>query len=597
MSRWRANEPAIADHGLIGDLQTAALVALDGTIDFLCFPEFDSPTVFARLLDADRGGAFTISPVEGVVSAGQRYLRETNVLVTRLESSSLELEIVDFMPIERVPRPSRVVRLVRATHGVGRIRMTCAARFDYGRSVPRVELTERTAALATPGGVRCYLTSSVPLEREGDDVVAHFELRAGAHAIFVFAWGTDKPVTETPNGKWAARALRRTIVYWRRWIARCHYQGEWRAAVRRSALTLKLLQSRRTGAIVAAPTFSLPEQIGGARNWDFRYSWIRDASFTVYALVRLGLNREARAFARWIAQRCEEAKEPGALQSFYGIDGRRELSEQLLEHLAGHRGSRPVRIGNAAFDQLQLDIYGELIDALYVHDKRSEPTSRVIWKHLTDLAEWVCGNWQRPDQGIWEVRSGCQEFLYSRVMCWVAVDRALRLASRRRYPAPRDRWRAARDAIREDVFAHFWSEKVGAFVGAKATSSIDAACLVMPLVGFLAPTDPRWQSTLRVVERRLVRDGLVRRYDMEGMDTDAGSLTAPSFTICSFWYVECLARSGELEKARAVMKKLVGHANHLLLFSEDIGSDGALLGNFPQGLVHAGLIGAALAVR
>jgi GH15 family glucan-1,4-alpha-glucosidase len=391
--------------------------------------------------------------------------------------------------------------------------------------------------------------------------------------------------------------MRRTIVYWRRWIAKCAYGGEWRAAVRRSALTLKLLQSRRSGAIIAAPTFGLPERIGGSRNWDFRYSWIRDASFTTHALVRLGLSREARAFTCWVSKRCEESEEPGELQSFYGIDGRRDLTEQVLDHMAGHRDSRPVRIGNAAYDQLQLDINGELIDALYVADMHDEPMSRAVWKHVTDLTEWLCRNWQRPDHGIWEVRSGCQEFLYSRVMCWVGVDRALRLASRRRLTAPRDRWRATRDAIHHDVQANFWHAELGAFVGVKGSTSIDAACLVMPLVGFISATDSRWQSTLRLVEARLVRDALVRRYDLEGMDTDAGSLTAPSFTICSFWYVECLARGGEMEKARLAMRKLVGHANPLGLYSEDIGSDGTLLGNFPQGLAHSALLGAAIALH
>ena len=594
----------IAKHGLIGDLQTAALVAVDGTIDFLCLPEFDSPTVFARLLDAERGGAFTITPAMGEPRAEQRYVRDTNVLVTRFVGDEAELEVVDFMPVDRAPGPSRIVRHLRMLRGRTRARVVCAPRFDYARETHRVEVDEGTALFTSTGGARLGLTSGAPLAVMEHDVVAELDLVPGDRVSFVLEHidascksGKRLHRPRRPmDARAVARALRQTIVFWRRWVGKARRQGEWRGALRRSALALKLLHSRRTGAIIAAPTFGLPEQIGGPRNWDFRYSWIRDASFTTYALLRLGMKEEAKAFTRWLVSRCEEADTPGALQSLYGIDGRRDLIEVTLEHFEGYRQSRPVRIGNAAYDQLQLDIYGELIDALYVRDEHAAPTSRAVWHRIVELANWVCENWFRPDQGIWEVRGGCQEFLYSRVLCWVAVDRALRIAARRLLPAPRERWRAVREAIRDDVHAHFWNDRLGAFVGAKGSDTIDAACLVMPLVGFIAPTDERWLSTLRAVESRLVRDSLVRRYDMSGMDTDAGSLTAPTFTICSFWYVECLARAGEKERARAAMKEILRHANHLGLFSEDIGADGELLGNFPQGLTHAALIGAALAM-
>ena len=595
MPSARNESAAIADHGVIGDLQTAALVASDGTIDFLCLPEFDSPTVFAQLLDFGRGGQFGIAPVDREVRGEQRYIRDTNVLVTRFLGSDLDLEVVDFMPIERAAMPSRVVRLIRMVRGNAKVRMNCAPRPDYARAVPAVTVDGRRATYDWRDGETFALTATVPLHLAGNEVVSEFELHSGQRAAFVFG---PSAASEhgLPDVRVAKRAMRRTVVYWRRWIAGCDYRGEWRAAVRRSALTLKLLQSRRTGAIIAAPTFGLPEQIGGTRNWDFRYAWIRDASFTVYALVRLGLSREATAFTNWVTQRCADAANLGELQSFYGIDGRRHLVEHTLDHLAGHRDSRPVRIGNAAFDQLQLDIYGELMDAMYLADVHNEPMPRSLWKRVTELTEWVCRNWHRPDQGIWEVRSGCREFLYSRVMCWVALDRALRIANRRRFAAPRDEWRATREAIRQDIHAHFWNEELSAFVGEKGSRSIDAACLVMPLVGFISATDTRWRSTLRLVEARLVRDSLVRRYDIGGMDTDAGNLTAASFTICSFWYVECLARGGELERARVAMRKLVGHANDLGLYSEDIGADGTLLGNFPQGLTHAALVGAAAAL-
>ena len=588
--------PPIASHGVIGDLRTAALVALDGTIDFLCLPEFDSPTVFARLLDAGRGGGFAVMPSMTDARHEQRYVRDTNVLVTRFVSSDAELEVVDFMVVERTTAPSRLVRQLRMLRGRTRVRTVCAPRFDYARGTHTVALDGDTAVFSPTRGAPLRLTATVPLALAGDDAVADADLAAGQCVSFVLehldAAGHAAPMDERA----IVRALRRTIVFWRRWIGSAGAKGEWRNAVRRSALTLALLHSRRTGAIIAAPTFGLPEQIGGTRNWDFRYSWIRDASFTTYALVRMGITKEAKAFTRWLIARCEEAIAPGELQSLYAIDGRREITELTLDHLEGYRQSRPVRIGNAAYDQLQLDIYGELVDALYLMDDRV-PTSRAVWQHIVVLANWIAGNWQRPDQGIWEVRGGSQEFLYSRVMCWVTVDRALRIAMRRRLPAPREQWRCVSAAIRADVHTHFWNERLGAFVGSKGSGTIDAACLVMPLVGFIAPTDPRWLSTLGVVEQRLVHDSLVRRYDMGGMDTDAGSLTAPTFTICSFWYVECLARAGQKERARAAMRKILSHANHLGLFSEDIGPNGDLLGNSPQGLTHAALIGAALAIE
>ena len=589
-----ARYPAIADHGIIGDLETAALVALDGTIDFLCLPSFDSPSVFLALLDAERGGRFAVEAQIAESRREQRYLRDTNVLLTRTTGAAGEVELYDFMPVPRRPSPSRVVRLARVTRGRVRIRCMCAPRFDYARGSHTVAITGDAATFTSTGGDRLRLTSGAPLATDGRDVVAEVELSAGTEVAFVL-----ELLGERNDGRPSAdagRLLRQTVVFWRRWIAKSRYEGEWRSMVRRSALTLKLLQSRRTGAIIAAPTFGLPEQIGGTRNWDFRYAWIRDSAFTVYALGRIGLGREASAFAKWVVDRCAEARSPGELQSLYTTDGEREITERTLDHLEGHAGSRPVRVGNAAYDQLQLDIFGELLDALHQRDERGERPSRVLWNRIVELTDWVTRNWSRADQGIWEVRSGCQEFLYSRVMCWVALDRALRIAMRRRLPAPRVQWRAVREAIRADVEEHFWSSALNAFVGTRGGDTIDAACLVMPLVGFIAPTDPRWQSTLRVVESRLVRDGMVRRYEMTGMDTDAGSAAAPSFTVCSFWYVECLALSGERERARLTMERLLTRANHLGLYAEDLGVAGEQLGNFPQGLTHSALIGAAAAL-
>jgi GH15 family glucan-1,4-alpha-glucosidase len=588
--------PAIADHGVIGDLRTVALVALDGTIDFLCLPEFDSPSVFARLLDVERGGEFRVVPRVDDAKVEQRYVRDTNVLVTRFVAGACELELVDFMPVPRAPGPSTVVRLARMVRGAATVRCVCAPRFEYAQGAHEVSVAPGRAQFAAADGTVLRLTSRAPMRLVGGDIVADCELGAGEQVAFVLDLMPSRERASAVNDRWASRALRQTIVFWRRWIGKCTYGGAHAPALRRSALALKLLQSRRTGAFVAAPTFALPEQIGGARNWDFRYAWIRDSSFIVFALGRIGLWSEARAFSGWVAERCENAQSPGELQSLYGIDGRRELRERMLDHFEGYRRSRPVRIGNAAYDQLQLDIYGELLDALYQRDEHVERTGRQLWHHIVELANWVCRNWERPDQGIWELRGGGKHFLYSRVMCWVAIDRALRIAARRRLQAPREDWLQVRDRIRDDVHEHFYNESIGAFVGARGGDAIDAACLIMPIVGFIAPTDARWLSTLRVVEARLVRDALVRRYDMTGMDTDAGNLAAPAFTICSFWYVECLALAGEVEKARLAMTRLLGHANHLGLYAEDLSPTGEQLGNFPQGLVHAGLIGAGVAL-
>lgn len=584
--------PPIGCHGVIGDRQTVALVASDGSIDFWCAPNFDSPTVFAALLDAERGGEFRVAPL-GAWTGSQRYLRDTNILITRFVAGSGAVELVDFMPVERQASASKIIRKVTA-HAAATVRVRCAPRLDYGRGRGAVTI-EGTTALIEGNGARLRLTATVPLAASDDAVVADLTLAAGQRATFVLEQLGDRP-GRAPNARETSRLLRRTVVFWRRWVHGVAYRGPWHPQVRRSALVLALLQSRRTGGIVAAPTFGLPEQIGGDRNWDFRYTWIRDASFTMYALARLGLHREGTAFTKWILERCRTAPSPGELQTVYTFDGRRELPEQHLDHLDGYRGSRPVRIGNAAYQQFQLDIYGELIDALYVHDRHGGGTSKVVWDRTAELVNWLAGQWRRPDQGIWEVRSGCQEFLYSRVMCWVAFDRALRIARRRRFPAPVELWRAERDAIRTDLDENFWNDELGAFVGAKGARNIDAAALIMPLVGFIAADDPRWLTTFRAIEARLVRNGLVRRYDMPGMDTDAGADSAPAFTICSFWYVECLARMGRRSEAERVMARLVAHGNDLGLFSENVGPDGKMTGNFPQALPHLALIGAAIAL-
>jgi GH15 family glucan-1,4-alpha-glucosidase len=586
--------PPIEHYGIIGDLQTVALVGLNGSIDFLCLPHFDSPSVFARLLDWRIGGHFAIVPQLETPRRKQMYLPDTNVLLTRHLSDSGVAEISDFMPIAGPEEPSRLVRRVKSVRGDVTIRMRCAPGFHYAERRARVTVNDREALLESEDGTqRLRLAATVPLETDGEAAFAEFTLRRGENASFLLEELNDHrdatPLTKT----FVSRAFKETVNFWRDWIGRSTYQGRWRDEVNRSALVLKLLQSRHTGAIVAAPTFGLPECVGGERNWDYRYTWIRDASFTLYSLIRLGLTSETKAFIEWIVERSKETPEPGRLQTIYGIDGRTELPEERLDHLDGYRGSRPVRIGNAAYQQQQLDIYGELVDALYLYDEYGEVTSYDLWRRITEVIEWVCRNWHSPDDGVWEVRSGPQEFLYSRVLCWVAIDRGIRLAEKRSFPAPLERWREERDRIYADIYENFWDEDAQTFIGIKGSKSLDAACLIMPLVRFISPTDPRWLSTLRAIERRLVDDSLVYRYDIQGPETDGLRGTEGTFSICSFWYIECLSRSGDLQKARFLLEKMFGYANHLGLYAEEVGPKGEHLGNFPQAFTHLALISAA----
>ena len=585
-------DSAIESHGIIGDLQTVALVGLDGCIDFLCLPVFDSPSVFLSLLDRERGGHFSLQPELNAANHKQLYLPDTNVLLTRFLSADGVAEISDFMPIHSAPHPSRIVRQIKTIRGEVRVQMRCAPRFDYARAGHTVERVEGGVVFTGPDGVVLRLSSPVPLRIEGSDAVAEFTLSGEASAPFVLeqVQSGRAPVGADPD--YIARSFRETVDFWRGWIGRSTYRGRWRDQVYRSALALKLLHSRQTGAIVAAPTFGIPEEIGGVRNWDYRYTWIRDASFTLYALIRLGLTQESTDFIHWLGHRAG-ADHPADLQIVYGIDGRKDLPESTLDHLAGFRGSRPVRVGNAAYRQRQLDIYGELIDSLYLHDKYGEATSHDLWHRMAAIVDWVSEHWNQPDEGIWEVRSERRHFLSARVMCWVAIDRGIRLAVKRSLPAPLERWRAARDAIYRDVWDNFWDAAEQSFVGHKGSTRLDAACLLMPLVRFVSPRDPRWLSTLRAVGRRLAHDSLVHRYEIVDEKVDGLAGTEGTFTICSFWYVECLSRAGELEQARFIFEKTLGYANHLGLFSEEIGKSGEQLGNFPQAFTHLALISAA----
>ena len=586
----------IENYGVIGDLHTVALVGMDGSIDFMSFPHFDSPTIFAALLDSQKGGHFRIAPKLEEVKHKQFYLPDTNVLLSRFLSMEGVAEISDFMPIEK-GHSHRLVRRVKTVRGEVTFCMTCAPKFDYGRSKHKIEKTRDGVLFINEGNhpLTLLLRSSVPVEIKNDEGICDFKLSAGETAHFILEEAVKGETSPAGGSHYVAESFKQTSNFWRDWVSKSHYKGRWREMVNRSALTLKLLTFEPTGAIVAAPTFGLPEELGGERNWDYRYTWIRDASFTLYGLIRLGYTEEAKKFMRWIEQRCQElaGTDCSSLQIMYGIDGRHKLDESILTHFEGYRKSSPVRIGNGAYNQLQLDIYGELMDAVYLYDKYGEPISYDLWQNLSRLVDWVCHNWHRKDEGIWEVRGGQQEFLYSRLMCWVALDRGIRLALKRSYPAPLDKWYKARDKIYHEIFTKFWNPEGKYFVQSKGSKTLDAANLLMPLVRFISPTDPRWLSTLDAIERELVDDSLVFRYKTKAGASDGLSGEEGTFCMCSFWNVECVSRSGDLPRARFLLEKMFGYANHLGLYAEELGPCGEHLGNFPQAFTHLALISAA----
>ena len=592
----------IENYGVVGNLQTVALVGMNASVDFLSFPYFDSPTVFAALLDEHKGGHFQLAPVLEGARQKQFYLLDTNILLSRFLAPEGVAEISDFMPVSQKDGhaaqdiPTELVRRAKTVRGELRYRMVCAPRFDYGRAAHKVEArSEREIVFYAEGreteeGMAIRLRSlDVPMRVENGDAVAEFTLGADHSASFVLEEVRDSEESLSGAEHFVASSFKETMNFWRDWIGRSTYKGRWREMVDRSALTLKLLTSQRYGSIVAAPTFGLPESVGRERNWDYRYTWIRDASFTLYGLNRLGYNDEAAAFMKWVEARIHELEPDGRLQIMYGIDGRHELPESNLTHFEGYRQSRPVRIGNAAYNQLQLDIYGELMDSVYLFNKYGRPVDYDGWQDITRMVDWVCKHYRQPDEGIWEVRGGSQEFLYSRLMCWVAVDRGIRLASKNSFPTPSPHWFKTRDDIYNQIFTDFWDPKRQVFVQALGRHDLDASSLMMPMVRFLSPTDRRWLSTLRAIEKELVEDSLVYRYrNDDGLSEGEGT-----FCMCSFWYVECLARSGDLEQARYVFEKMLGYANHVGLYAEELGPSGEHLGNFPQAFTHLGLISAA----
>jgi GH15 family glucan-1,4-alpha-glucosidase len=582
----------IENYGVIGNMQSIALVGMNGSIDFLCYPDFDSPTVFATLLDDQKGGQFEIRPQLSNMRVRQLYLPQTNILLTRFLAEEGVAELTDYMPIEQDGKqPNEIVRTVSVIRGNVRFKMCCRPRFNYAAGKHTLQ-TSGHCATFLPADNQCpplSLYSTVGVERESQDLVCEFTLKAGETAHFVL--GPKRDDGEPEMGLIDKR-FRRTAHFWQTWISKSNYKGRWREMVHRSALLLKLLISRRHGSLIAAPTFSLPEDIGGVRNWDYRFTWLRDAAFTLYSLIRLGFVDETESFIEWLKGRLGDDAQRGPLQVMYGLDGRQKLDEISLDHLCGYENSRPVRIGNAAHEQLQLDIYGEMMDSIYLANKYGHAISHAGWQDVQRDLEWLGKNWQRPDEGIWEVRGGPREFLHSRVMCWVAFDRALRLALKRSLSGPLDVWRRTRDEIRNDIFTNFWDGELQSFVQARGTKHLDASALLMPMMRFISPVDPMWLSTMRAIEKRLVEDTLVRRYEVDTL-VDGLPGSDGSFTACSFWYVECLARAGDLEKAQLLFEKLLGYANHLGLYSEEIGADGRHLGNFPQAFTHLALISAA----
>jgi len=593
----------IEDYGIIGDMHTAALISKNGSMDWLCLPDFDSPSVFATLLDDEKGGYFKISvPDSEDAQTRQFYFPETNVLMTRFSSSGCVAQLADFMevhegvhPQSHEPHGRRVIRQVQGVQGTTRVRLECFPRFDYGRLRPNVEEVPGGVIFSGGNGYSIGLSCEGEVRIVNGGVIYEFDIEANESITFVLSYrgpGKTGIVSLTPiEGE---KAFHETTSFWRQWLSNCTYNGRWREVVFRSALTLKLLTFAPTGAIVAAPTCSLPEVIGGERNWDYRYTWIRDSAFILYAFMRIGLTDEARDFMSFVEMICETDGEDGPLNLMYTIHGAAELEETTLDHLDGYKGSRPVRVGNGASNQLQLDIYGELMDAVYLYDKYGTPISYDLWKSLRGMLNWLMQNWRRADEGIWEVRGGRQQFVHSKMMCWVAFERGIRISESRSFPSDRFEWIKTRDEIYEEIQEEGWSDELQSYAQYYGAQTLDASALLMPLVFFMAPQDPRMLSTIKAIEERLTYDSLVFRYDADESAPDGLEGDEGTFTMCTFWLVEALTKAGRLDDARFLFERMLGYSNHLRLYSEQIGPSGNSLGNFPQGFTHLGLISAAV---
>ena len=595
--------PPIGEHGMIGDLQSCALISSDGVLDFFCAPRFDSPSLFASLVDHDKGGYCRLAADDAGQGGAsdstvrQLYLPETAILVTRFLSHHGVGEVVDFMPITRPEQATaqrRIIRILRVVRGTVKFVLECRPRFDYARAGHGLTVRGAGAAVFHGPELDLHLQTTFPFRREADDVVGSVTLGAGETAAVVLDTGLPGALPAPISLQSLEQEQERATAFWHDWLRGSAFQGRWQTMVHRSAITLKLLTYAPTGAPIASATFGLPEQIGGERNWDYRYCWVRDGALTSRAMAELGFVEEADAFRRWLTDRLRDRRrnhrEP--LQILYRIDGEPLVIEEELGHLEGYEKSAPVRIGNAAADQLQLDVYGEAIWALTQSRELAEVSGYKGWQTLAEVVDWLAANWDRPDEGIWETRGGRKDFTFSRLMCWVALDRGIRLAHAYARPADLAGWTAARDEILRQVMERGWSKSREAFVQHYNGDVLDASLLFMPIVGFISPRDPQWLTTLDAIEQDLVTDSLVHRYDPSA-SPDGLRGSEGTFNLCTFLYVDALARAGRLDQARYAFDKMLTYANHVGLFGEEIGPTGEQLGNFPQAFTHLALIFAA----
>src|SRR5436305_13409123 len=581
----------IEDYGIIGDLHTVALVGKNGSIDWYCIPAFDSPSVFGALLDAEKGGYFQIEPQNpSGASRKQLYLPDTNILVTRFLTETGVGEVTDFMPIQQATHKvdrHGIIRAVHVVNGSLTFEMTCRPAFNYARDAHTIHLTENEAMFRS-ASLNLGLFTTVSLQEDGrGGVHATFTLADDEWAYFLLESAGEEQITAQVSRY--QEVLSDTKDYWRNWIEQCRYQGRWRETVRRSALVLKLLTYAPTGAVVAAPTTSLPEGIGGERNWDYRFTWLRDAGLTLQSLSILGFEDEANAFTDWLQAVFLKLDPDKPAQPMYTIHGDFDMPEITLDHLDGYRQSRPVRIGNGAAKQVQMDVFGELLDALFLLVQHRGLYYRG-WAQLTRTMDWLSKNWQTLDKGIWEVRGGDRAFLHSRVMCWVAFDRALRVVQNQGLPASVEEWRNARDAIYKEIMEQGWNEQKQSFVQYYGSDAVDASALLISLTGFTAPTDPRLLKTLDRIQKELTHAPHVYRYRIDQAADDGLKGTEGTFSICSFWFVEALTRARRLEEARDYLEQMFTYANHLGLYSEEVAPTGEALGNFPQAFTHLALI-------
>ena len=576
----------IEQYALIGDLHTAALVGLDGSIDWLCFPQFDSPACFAALLGQPEHGRWRIAPVEEIIAVRRRYRTNTLILETEFDTARGSVRITDFMPLS--DHRWDAVRVVEGLRGAVPMRLELTVRFDYGSVVPWVRKVDGVL-LITAGPDTLELSGSVPVQGEGMKTVAAFTVDAGQRESFSLNYRPSH--LDTVPAADGAEELERTEALWKRWSGRCKLKGRWDEAVMRSLITLKALIYRPTGGIIAAPTTSLPEMPGGVRNWDYRYCWLRDATFTLNALLIAGYVREATAWREWLLRAV--AGSPSALQILYGITGIRRLDEYEIDWLPGYQGAAPVRIGNAASRQFQLDVFGEVMDTLHLARLSGLDPEPAAWDLQVALLEFLESRWALPDDGIWEVRGPRQHFTHSKIMAWVAFDRVIKDAERDDLEAPLERWRRLRDQIHSEICERGFDARRNAFVQSYESSHLDASLLLIPQVGFLPPDDPRVLGTIAAIEQELIIDGLVLRYSTE-TNVDALPAGEGAFLPCSFWLADCYALTGRRAQAEALFERLLSLRNDVGLLAEEYDPrTGHMLGNFPQALTHMALVNTA----